>query len=146
MGRRHFIWPEDADVLTVGCTEMLLRTIRGEFRKPHWVVASARTLEEGVAYLQYNSAGVVVADASSTECDWREVVSNVKALNSAPVIIVAASTPEKAGEALRLGAYDVIERSLDASNILWTVASAWHQSMRLRGEITGEVRYVPMLE
>jgi ActR/RegA family two-component response regulator len=127
------------DVLTIGQEATVFRPIQRAIRPTGWAVAHAGSLEAAMAYLQSNVAAVAVTEAELTPNDWRTVVSSLHRLVDAPEIVVVTWNELSLQDVLEVGGFDLLRRPLNHSDLLWTVASAWHNWMSRRERRFGGV-------
>ena len=126
-----------ADIITIGVKAAALRPIQRVFRGSGWSVAHVDSLEAALRYLRSNVAAVAITENEVGDVSWKEVVSQLRRLPDAPEILVLASDQPCVNEAVGTGAYDVLQRPIEDADLLWTVATAWHDWMKQRERDTG---------
>jgi DNA-binding NtrC family response regulator len=114
------------DVLTIGEEATVFRTVQRTLRPTGWAVAHADNLRAGTAWLQSNVAAVAVTEGETSGQDWATIVSCLRELADAPEVVVITSNELPLPDVLRCGAFDLLRRPFDDSDLLWAVASAWH--------------------
>ncbi len=89
-------------------------------------VASAATASEALERLQQDGTDVLLADLVLPDGDGIALLSRARAICPAAevILITGYGSVEKAVEAMRLGAYDFIQKPLDATTLLKTVGKA----------------------
>jgi ActR/RegA family two-component response regulator len=117
------------DVLAIGEDATVFRPLQRALRPVGWAVAHVGSVEAAVAYLQSKVAAVAVTEAGVTGRKWEDIVSSLRSLADAPEVVIVSWDSLPLQHVLRAGAFDVMRRPLDHSDLLWTVASAWHNWM-----------------
>jgi DNA-binding NtrC family response regulator len=120
------------DVLTIGEEATVFRPVQRALRPVGWAVAHADSLEQAVAYLQSHVAAVVVIQGGVSSREWETAVSRLRGLADAPEVVVVTWDELLLRDVLRSGAFDLLRRPLNHSDLLWGVASAWHNWMTRR--------------
>ncbi len=118
------------DVLSVGANPTLAVYLAGLFTKFGWTVRRAANLAEARAFLGNQKAAVVVCEEALPDGVWQEALGVVNATPDAPMFVVIGSDKSLMGEAPALGGFDAVIRPLREAEVIWTVASAWHQWMK----------------
>ncbi len=118
--------PHKADILLVDDEEALCVAAEKILLKEGYRVTSVHTADEGLAHFERGSANLIITDLALPDQDGLVVLRRAKQLRPAVEVIVITGhgTVEKAVEAMRLGAYDFIEKPLDRSALLKAVAKA----------------------
>jgi DNA-binding NtrC family response regulator len=120
------------DVLTIGEEATVFRRVQRALRPTGWAIAHAANLEAATAWLQSNVAAVAVIEAETSGQKWATIVSGLQKLADAPEVVVVTSNELPLPDVLRCGAFDLLRRPFDDSDLLWAVASAWHNWMTRR--------------
>jgi DNA-binding NtrC family response regulator len=120
------------DVLTIGEEATVFQPVQRALRPTGWAVAHADRLEAAIAWLQSNIATVAVTEAETSGQDWTIIVSGLRELADAPEVVVVTSSELPLPDVLRCGAFDLLRRPFDDSDLMWAVASAWHTWMTRR--------------
>jgi ActR/RegA family two-component response regulator len=118
-----------SDVLAIGEDATVFRPLQRALRPVGWAVAHVGSVEAAVAYLQSKVAAVAVTEAEVTSRKWEDIVSSLRSLADAPEVVIVSWDRLPLQHVLRAGAFDAMRRPLDHSDLLWTVASAWHNWM-----------------
>jgi CheY-like chemotaxis protein len=100
-------------------------------------VAHASSLEEAFAYLRSNLAAVAVAEAELMGGDWATVVSRLRSMPDSPEVVLVTCDELPLQDALRAGAFDLLQRPFNDPDLLWAVATAWQNWMRRREDGAG---------
>jgi DNA-binding NtrC family response regulator len=120
------------DVITVGEEATVFHPVRRALQPTGWVVAHASGLDDAITWLRSNVAAVAVADAEGVGGHWSNVVSGLRSLADAPEVVLVAWNELQLEDALRVGAFDVVQRPCEHFDLLWAVATAWHNWMTRR--------------
>ncbi len=123
------------DILLVDDDERLRRAAGKVLAAEGYRVVSAATGREALEMLKQNSVAVVVSDLRLPDLDGIALLKHARELAPAAevVMITGHGSVEKAVEAMRLGAYDFIQKPLDSAALLKTVAKAL-EKQRLASE------------
>ena len=118
--------PHKADILLVDDEEALCTAAEKILAKDGYAVTCLHTAATGLAHFENHPADLVITDLALPDQDGLAILRRVKALHPAVEVIVITGhgTVEKAVEAMRLGAYDFIEKPLDRNALLKAVARA----------------------
>jgi two-component system response regulator HydG len=115
-----------ADILLVDDEEALCRAAERILVKEGYRVVSVHTAKEGLEKFAQDGADLLITDLKLPDLDGIELLK--KAKETRPdvevILITGHGTVEKAVEAMRLGAYDFIEKPLDRNALVKTVAKA----------------------
>ena len=126
------------DILTIGDNPTLSVYLSGLFQKSGWAMARARTCDEGISFLRDSKAAVAVCEESLPDGFWYNAAAGFRSLPDAPALVVVSDDQLLVHEVLALGGFDVLVRPLRESDVMWTIASAWHAWMkRFEGSATG---------
>jgi DNA-binding NtrC family response regulator len=125
------------DVLTIGEEATVFRPVQRALRPTGWAVTHAENLGAAMAWLESNVAPVVVTEADLPDHDWRTAVSRLRDLADAPKVVLITWDELPLGDALSCGAFDLLRRPVDQSDLLWAVATAWHDWMTRRQQHSG---------
>ena len=125
------------DVLTIGKEATAFRPVQRALRPTGRVVAHVDNLGAATAWLQSNVAAVAVIEAETSGQNWATIVSGLHELAGAPEVVVVTSNESPLADVLRCGAFDVLRRPFDDSDLQWAVASAWHTWMTRRERRSG---------
>lgn len=110
----------------------------GLFQRFGWTVRLSMTLEDAIDFLQEHKAAVAICEETLPDGTWRDAARILNSFPNAPMVVVIGSDRALLDEVLALGGFDVLTRPLRESEVIWTVASAWHQWMkRFQYQATG---------
>jgi two-component system, NtrC family, response regulator HydG len=115
-----------ADILLVDDEEALCTAAEKILAKEGYRVTSVNTAQEGLARFESDGADLLVTDLMLPDLDGIALLKRAKELRPTVEVIVITGhgTVEKAVEAMRLGAYDFIEKPLDRPALLKAVGKA----------------------
>jgi DNA-binding NtrC family response regulator len=102
-----------------------------------WLLLKARDLVSTFALLQQHEVAVVLCERDLVPGTWIDVLEHVKALPNAPSLIVSSRLADDRlwVEALNLGAWDVLAKPFDRTEVIRSVKSAWqrwHDQIHIR--------------
>jgi DNA-binding response OmpR family regulator len=102
-----------------------------------WMLLKARDLVSTLALLQQHEVSVVLCERDLVLGTWIDVLEHLKALPNAPSLIVASRLADDRlwVEALNLGAWDVLAKPFDPTEVIRSVKSAWqrwHDQIQVR--------------
>jgi len=97
------------------------------FRDSNWVIHVARSCREAVNVLRRRELAVLLCEGSLPDGTWKDVLREISLLPVPPFLIVASRCADDAlwGEALNLGAYDVLAKPFDRAEVTRIVSLAW---------------------
>jgi hypothetical protein len=125
--RRHSRW---ADVLTVGAGSALEDYFAGLFERSGWTVSGVSGCVAASQFLRDAGAAVVVCEERLPDGCWRDVAFRLNAVPDMPNWIVVGDGEDLPGAVLARGGFDTLTRPLWDCEVLWSVASAWHEWMK----------------
>ena len=114
------------------------RILRSIFQEQGWSFFATRSLESALAGLQRSAASVVITEKDLPAGNWKDVLDAMLWLPDAPLVVVSALHADNYlwAEALNLGAYDVLAKPFDHTEVIRVCNSAWMHPMRaLAGKI-----------
>jgi two-component system response regulator HydG len=115
-----------AELLLIDDEEALCTAAEKILMKEGYGVTSYHTAKEGLELFAQRGADLLITDLMLPDLDGLEVLRQAKA--SRPdvevIVITGHGTVERAVEAMRLGAYDFIEKPLDRNELIRAVAKA----------------------
>jgi DNA-binding NtrC family response regulator len=102
-----------------------------------WVLLKARDLVSALALLKEHEVAVVLCERDLVPGTWIDVREHIKSLPNAPALIVSSRLADDRlwAEALNLGAWDVLAKPFDRTEVIRTVHSAWrhwHDQIHMR--------------
>jgi len=103
---------------------------------PRWKVYRSSTLRSAVQLLRaLQRVPIVVCDANLFPTTWQELLAQIGLFPESPHLIVAARIADDHlwAEALNLGAYDVLEKPFDRTELTRSLSLAWLRTQREHG-------------
>ena len=125
-----------ADRILIVEDERLIRmTLRELLEAEGFRVAEADTGTAGLEYLRTAEVDLVLLDYKLPDIDGIEVLRQIRPLSpeTAIVLVTAHSSIGSAVEAIKLGAFDYLDKPIDQDHLLATIAKAL-ETTRLRRE------------
>jgi len=92
-----------------------------------WRLNACRTLASALKALRKIRVPVVVCESDLQPGTWKEVLEELRTLPHPPYLIVTSRLADERlwAEALNLGAYDVLAKPFDGSEVTRIVSMAW---------------------
>jgi DNA-binding NtrC family response regulator len=105
-----------------------------------WTLRPSANVDSAIGALCRARIPLVVTERDLAPGSWRDILENILLLPDPPVLIVTSYLADDYlwAEALNLGAYDVLAKPFDASEVVRVLGSAWrhwtdlHDHNRLR--------------
>ena len=118
--------PRRAEVLLVDDEEALCTAAEKILVKEGYRVSTVNTAHDGLAKFEAEGADLLITDLMLPDLDGISLLKRAKELRPTieVIVITGHGTVEKAVEAMRLGAYDFIEKPLDRAALLKAVGKA----------------------
>ena len=123
------ISPADKTVTVLGVSpheedHACLRAILGH---SNWTIIEAHTCHEAMSILSMNRMAVLVCERDLPDGDWKNLQDSLSALPLPPLLVVTARDADNAlwAEVLNLGAYDVLSKPFDRSEVIRIISLAW---------------------
>jgi two-component system response regulator HydG len=135
--------PRRAEILLIDDEEALCAAAQKILAKEGYHVTSLNTATEGLAKFESDGADLLITDLMLPDLEGIQVLKRAKEIRPTVEVIVITGhgTVEKAVEAMRLGAYDFIEKPLDRAALVKAVSKAVEkqklaeENRRLREEL-----------
>ncbi len=120
-----------ANILIVDDDVNIRETLQEILEEAGYSVMSVGTGRDGVAFCRHNDVDVLLLDLRLPDMDGIEVLREVIGTSPGlPVIVISAfGTIDRAVEAVKMGAYDFIEKPLQEEKLLVVVRNALNQKM-----------------
>lgn len=92
-----------------------------------WTLLKADEVPSARALLQKHDISVVVCERDLTPGTWTDVLEQIQPMRNAPSLIVTSRLADDRlwSEALNLGAWDVLAKPFDHSEVIRSVKMAW---------------------
>jgi DNA-binding NtrC family response regulator len=99
----------------------------GMLDRSEWIVLTADTLERGLTLAGQNRVPIIVCERDLPSGSWKDLLAEVLRLPRAPYFILMSRLGDEClwGDALSLGAWDVLLKPLDATEVMRILSSAW---------------------
>lgn len=116
-----------ATVLSISPFEADHVFLRNVFAHSNWKIHGVRSRREALACLRRQSSAVVLCEESLPDCDWKQMLDELGSLPDSPVLIVTSRLADDAlwAEVLNLGAYDLLMKPFDLTEVFRVVSLAW---------------------
>jgi len=101
---------------------------------PKWIVSKSLTLAAGLAQLRKRVLPpLVLCERDLFPGSWREMLDGIKHMSDPPLLIVTSRLADEQlwAEALNLGAYDVLAKPFEVSEVNRILSLAWLHWRRL---------------
>jgi DNA-binding NtrC family response regulator len=97
------------------------------FSQQGWLLYTTRVPETALAFLRDNPIPVVVTERNSPFGDWKDLLAAIQRLPHEPLLVVTARQADEYlwAEVLNLGGHDILNKPLQATEVLWVLDSAW---------------------
>ena len=92
-----------------------------------WKVYNALSLQSASAFLRTHAVPLVVCEYDLSPDRWTQLLGEIRLLSIPPVLIMTCRVADDSlwAEALNLGAYDVLAKPLDRTEVTRVLSSAW---------------------
>ncbi len=106
-------------ILVVEDEEQLSRMLRATLIQSGYAVTLAKTGTEGLKAMIAQSFGVILLDLGLPDMDGKDVITQARAISSAPLLVISARGSEREKiAALDLGASDYVAKPFDVGELL----------------------------
>ncbi len=125
---------ESATVLSVSPnvedSDSLERILLDRDRPPvsaEWNLIASPTLAASFGVMRETSIPIVICECDMLPGSWREMLEHASVLPDPPLVIVASRLADEQlwAEAINLGAYDVLAKPFDATEVVRILSLAW---------------------
>lgn len=95
------------------------RFLRSVFESIDWLFDEVGTCRQACDFLRTHRPNVIVCDWDLTDGSWREILSEIAPLPNPPSLLVVSVVEESRwAEVLNLGAYDLLAKPLNRTEVL----------------------------
>ncbi len=103
-------------------------SLRSLIGHSNWELHHSLSREEALGLLKERPIPVVICDSELTDGTWRDFWREISELPAPPRLIVSSRVADNMlwGEVLNLGAYDLLIKPLEASEVFRVGCLAWH--------------------
>jgi two-component system nitrogen regulation response regulator NtrX len=137
-------------ILIIDDESAIRSSLRGILEDEGYTVRTAASAEEGLDYLSKGSYGLVLLDIWLPEMSGLDALAQIQRFEERPAVVVISGhgTVETAVKAVKLGAYDFLEKPLSLDKVVLTVKNALdrvrleEENVRLRERIQTRNRLV----
>jgi DNA-binding NtrC family response regulator len=114
-------------VLAISPNEEDHRFLANIFSHTNWQLRGAHSWHDALGILGRQRVPVLLCEKQLLDATWKEVLAALSHLADRPVLIVASRLADESfwAEALNLGAYDVLMKPFDATEVFRVVSLAW---------------------
>ena len=97
------------------------------YTKSEWTLIASPTLDSAFSVLRDVTIPIVFCESDMLPGTWREMLEYISLLPDPPLLIVTSRLADARlwAEALNLGAYDVLAKPFDATEVIRIVSVAW---------------------
>jgi len=102
-------------------------SLRAIFGHSNWEIFEAHACQEAVSFLKKNRMAVLVCERDLPDGSWKTLLDSLSMLPNPPLLVVTSQdTDDKLwSEVLNLGAYDVLSKPFDRSEVTRIISLAW---------------------
>lgn len=102
-------------------------SLRAIFGHSNWEIFEARTCREAVSFLRNNRMAVLVCERDLPDGNWKTLLDSLSVLPNPPLLVVTSYDADDRlwAEVLNLGAYDVLSKPFDRSEVTRIISLAW---------------------
>ncbi len=133
------------NILIIDDEESILESLSDILIDEGYRVITAKTAKECINYLHQENPDLLILDVWLPDIDGLEVLKKIKKdYPSIPVIVISGhGTVEMAVKAIKLGAFDFLEKPLSYDRVIVTVSNALRfraleeENIRLRAKLSG---------
>ena len=114
-------------VLAVCPSDQDSKCLHEIFRHSNWDVRYVKNRCEAAKALRDGRLGVVLCEALLPDGDWKDILSEVSTMPTAPPVIVTSLHADDWlwAEVLNLGGYDVLAKPFDLKEVVRITSLAW---------------------
>ena len=119
--------PPPVSVLSVSPLADDFLTLKAIVGHSRWSLFQADTFPGALTFLREKPVSVVLCERDLPPQTWIDLYQNLQNLSTPPCLIVTSRLADERlwAEALNLGAWDVLAKPFERSEVLRTVKSAW---------------------
>lgn len=114
-------------VLGVSAHESDHIRLRAIFSHSNWHIHQASNCREALDFLRTNEIAVLVCEEELPDGNWKELLDSLVRLPESPLLVVTSDDARTSlwAEALNLGAYDVLSKPFDSTEVTRIISLAW---------------------
>ena len=124
---RLVIGNEVIAVLSVSPIQHDHDTLASLLDRDQWRIHNALSLQSASAFLRSHAVPLVVCEYDLSPDRWTQLLDEIRVLSIPPVLIMTCRVADDSlwAEALNVGAYDVLAKPLDRTEVTRILRSAW---------------------
>lgn len=103
------------------------RSLEKIFRHTNWQLQQARSLASAAVFLKQVPVAVILSECDLNPGHWKDLLREIATLPAPPQLIVTSRLADDAlwGEVLNLGAYDLLAKPFEFSEVVHAISLAW---------------------
>lgn len=122
-------------VLIIEDEETICNFIKTSLRPQGYKITTASTAAEGLSIINSGGCDLVLLDLGLPDADGLEIIKQVRAWSSLPIIVISARTKEQEKvQALDLGADDYITKPFGTAELMARIRTALRHSNKLTSD------------
>ena len=124
---RLVIGKEVIAVLSVSPSQHDHDTLANLLGRDQWRIHNALSLQSASAFLRSHAVPLVVCEYDLSPDRWTHLLDEIRLLSIPPLLIMTCRVADDSlwAEALNVGAYDVLAKPLDRTEVIRILSSAW---------------------
>ena len=101
--------------------------LRAIFGHSNWEIFEAHACQEAMSFLRKNRMAVLVCERDLPDGNWKTLLDSLSVLPHPPLLVVTSRDADDRlwAEVLNLGAYDVLSKPFDRSEVTRIISLAW---------------------
>ena len=109
-----------------------------------WTLLVSPSAESAITAVRRNSIPILVCGCDQEPDTWKKMLRELTPLSNPPLMIVTSRIADNRlwAEALNLGAYDVLAKPFDQSEVVRTMSMAWMHWKERRDRLSAPVPYL----
>jgi DNA-binding response OmpR family regulator len=114
-------------VLAVSPCEEDHACLRDIFLHTNWKIDQSRGMREALQILRQSRPAVLICESTLPDGTWKELFEELAFVPDPPLLVVTARNADDSlwAEVLNLGAYDVLSKPFDRSEVTRIISLAW---------------------
>ena len=124
---RLVIGNEAIAVLSVSPIQHDHDTLASLLSRDQWRIHNALSLQSASAFLRSHAVPLVICEHDLSPDTWTQLLDETRLLSIPPVLIMTCRVADDSlwAEAINVGAYDVLAKPLDRTEVTRVLSSAW---------------------
>jgi DNA-binding NtrC family response regulator len=131
MSQTKVFSPIEQVTLLISPVEQDHDTFQHLFQHHGWTLQGVRSLRSATKRVRESPVSLVITERDLPDGDWKDVLETIHGLLQPPLVVVISASADNYlwAEALNLGAYDVLSKPLNQTEMFRVFSSAWiHQA------------------